>query len=57
MGGRAGELALSIIEARKPPEPQTVLIQPKLIVRASTARRPPGERRTPKPPVVAAITA
>jgi len=38
MGTRAGELALSLLASRIRPKPQTILMEPKVIARASSAR-------------------
>jgi len=38
IGERAANLALSLIESETPPEPQTILLEPKLLVRDSTRR-------------------
>lgn len=38
IGRRAGQMALALIEAKQPPRPETILLEPRLIVRASTAR-------------------
>jgi len=39
IGGRAGKLALKLIESKTPPRPCTILLSPRLIVRESSARR------------------
>lgn len=39
IGARAGDLALSLVGIKNPPRPKTVLLEPKLVARASTARR------------------
>jgi LacI family transcriptional regulator len=38
MGERAARLALSLLESKTPPQPQSILIEPKLVVRDSTRR-------------------
>jgi LacI family transcriptional regulator len=38
MGMRAGELALALLASKARPRPQTILMEPKLVARASTAR-------------------
>ncbi|MBI4903558.1 MAG: LacI family DNA-binding transcriptional regulator [Acidobacteria bacterium] len=38
MGARAGELAIMLIESKTPPKPQSILLQPRVVPRASTAR-------------------
>ena len=40
IGERAGKLALSLIEAEGPLEPRSVLLEPRLLVRQSSMRRP-----------------
>lgn len=43
IGSQAGQLALALIESKKPRTPETILLEPRLVVRASTARGPsPG---------------
>jgi LacI family transcriptional regulator len=37
MGRKAGELALSLISAKRPPKPKTILFEPRLEIRRSTA--------------------
>jgi LacI family transcriptional regulator len=39
IGGRAAKLALKLIESKKPPKPNTILLSPRLVVRESSARR------------------
>jgi LacI family transcriptional regulator len=39
IGDRAARLALALMESGSPSRPRTVLLQPKLVVRASTQRR------------------
>jgi len=38
LGESAANLALSLLESETPPEPQTILLEPKLLVRDSTRR-------------------
>jgi LacI family transcriptional regulator len=38
IGSRAGQMALALIEAKQPPRPETILLEAKLVVRASTSR-------------------
>ena len=38
IGSRAGQLALALIESKQPLRPETILLEPKLVVRASTSR-------------------
>lgn len=38
IGAEAAQLALTLIEAKAPPRPRTVLLEPRLVVRASTDR-------------------
>jgi len=38
IGARAGELALKLIESKTQPKPEVVLLEPKLVARASTMR-------------------
>lgn len=38
IGSRAGQMALALIEAKQPPRPEAILLEARLIVRASTAR-------------------
>jgi len=40
IGERAASLALSLLESKIPVRPQTILIEPKLVIRASTAKSP-----------------
>jgi LacI family transcriptional regulator len=37
---RAGKLVLSVIEAKTPPQPKSIMLEPNLIVRESTRREP-----------------
>jgi LacI family transcriptional regulator len=39
IGERAANLALGLLESKLPARPQTILVEPKLVIRASTARR------------------
>jgi LacI family transcriptional regulator len=39
IGERAAKLALSLLEAKNQPHPKTMIVQPELVARASTARR------------------
>ena len=39
IGDRSAALALALIEAKTPPRPESVLVTPKLIPRASSLRR------------------
>jgi len=43
LGREVAKLALELERARAPVAPRTVLLQPSLVVRASSRRRPPGE--------------
>lgn len=45
IGLRAGELALTLIESQKPRRPESVVIAPKLVVRASSLRHPVEAQR------------
>ena len=47
IGQRAGEILLRIIEGREWPEPTKVVLEPTLIVRASTAGGPPASSKAP----------
>ncbi len=38
IGSRAGQLALTLIESKQPLRPETILLEPRLVVRASTSR-------------------
>ncbi len=38
MGERAARLALSLLESKTPPQPKTILLESRLIVRDSTRR-------------------
>jgi LacI family transcriptional regulator len=38
IGERAGKLVLSLIEAKSPPPPKCIMLDPKLVVRESTNR-------------------
>jgi LacI family transcriptional regulator len=38
IGSRAGQLALALIESKQTPRPETILLEPRLVVRASTLR-------------------
>jgi len=38
IGERAAKLALGLLESETPPEPQTILLEPKLLARDSTRR-------------------
>lgn len=38
IGLRAGQLALTLIESKQPLRPETILLEPRLVVRASTSR-------------------
>ena len=49
MGERAAKLALTLVEAKNPPRPRTVLLPPKLVVRASSQRT--ADRGTERAPV------
>jgi len=40
MGEEAARLALGILNSKQPPKPESVILQPQLIVRRSTQRRP-----------------
>jgi LacI family transcriptional regulator len=40
IGEEAARVALAILNSKTPPKPQTVVLQPELIVRRSTERRP-----------------
>jgi LacI family transcriptional regulator len=40
IGAHAGELALTLIESQKPRRPESVVVAPKLVVRASSLRAP-----------------
>lgn len=40
IGARSAELALSLIEAKEPPPPRSILITPRLVARASSLRMP-----------------
>jgi len=40
IGERAGKLVLSVIEAKTPPQPKSIMLQPSLVVRESTRRNP-----------------
>jgi len=40
IGERAGKLVLSLIEAKVPPQPKSVMLQPSIVPRASTRRLP-----------------
>jgi LacI family transcriptional regulator len=44
LGARAGLLALSLIDAKSPPMPTTILLEPKVVPRMSTARHPEGQQ-------------
>ena len=44
LGARAGLLALSLIDAKSPPKPTTILLEPKVVPRMSTARHPEGQQ-------------
>jgi LacI family transcriptional regulator len=39
MGEEAARLALGILNSKQPPKPESVILQPQLIVRRSTQRR------------------
>ncbi len=41
IGEEAARIALAILNSKIPPKPQTIILQPELIVRRSTQRRPP----------------
>ena len=51
IGQRAGEILLAMIEGREWPEPKNVVLEPALVVRASTAG---SETRGTRPPAKAA---
>ena len=38
IGEEAGRIALAILNSKVPPKPETVVLQPELVVRASTTR-------------------
>jgi LacI family transcriptional regulator len=38
IGERAGKLVLSLVEAKLPPRPKKIILEPKIVARASTAR-------------------
>jgi len=40
IGERAGKLVLSVIEAKTPPQPKSIMLEPNLIARESTRREP-----------------
>jgi DNA-binding LacI/PurR family transcriptional regulator len=40
MGEQAAKLALSLIGAKASAKPKSIILEPKLVPRASTARRP-----------------
>lgn len=42
IGARAGRLILSLVESKTPPRSKTVIVQPQLVVRASTDRKKKG---------------
>ncbi len=44
IGERAGELLLSLIGAKIPPHPKNIMLEPRLVVRQSTRRRPRAAR-------------
>jgi LacI family transcriptional regulator len=44
IGEAAGHITLEILSSRLPPAPQTVVLQPELIIRASTQRRGAGKK-------------
>jgi LacI family transcriptional regulator len=52
IGQRAGEILLGLIEGREWPPPEKVILEPALVVRASTTGRPAGSTnpsgKTPK---------
>jgi LacI family transcriptional regulator len=48
IGERAASLTLSLLESKTRPQNKTVIIQPQLVVRASTDRKRSGTRRTKK---------
>jgi LacI family transcriptional regulator len=49
IGEAAARITLGILNSRLPPAPETVILQPQLIVRASTRRPRPGRRPSGKP--------
>ena len=54
IGEAAARITLEILASRLPPPPETVILQPELVIRASTCRQGPGSRlskgRTPSRP-------
>jgi LacI family transcriptional regulator len=38
IGERAARLALNLLESKTPPQPETILLEPRLVVRDSTRR-------------------
>jgi LacI family transcriptional regulator len=40
IGERSGKLVLSLIEAKVPPQPKSVMLQPSIVARESTRRLP-----------------
>ena len=43
IGDRAGKLLLSIIGAKTPPQPKSIMLEPRLVARESTRRKPVGD--------------
>lgn len=46
IGRKAGQLALSLVSAKRPMRPKTILLEPRLEVRQSTAKRAAARRKT-----------
>lgn len=40
IGAQAGELALGLIDAKSTVRPRSILVQPRLVIRASSSRKP-----------------
>jgi LacI family transcriptional regulator len=51
IGERAAKLALSLIEAKTPPQPKSIMLEPNLIARESTRREPAAAGGTDATPV------
>ena len=48
IGEEAARIALAILNSKVPPAPETVVLQPELIVRESSQRRPANARPRPR---------
>lgn len=46
IGERAARLTISLMESKTPPRNKTIIIQPRLVIRASTDRKPVAVKET-----------